>query len=126
MDKIYRQENEHTINNILIVNEINDAIEALKRKETIARFEYGYSMLPMIDNGEYCIVRPINSLDEVKVGDAVVCKVYGVPMTHLVHAISDCGYNGKKYFLIGSTSFHLNGWTDEIFGIAKGTNIFEK
>lgn len=107
-----------------VINDINKAIEYLKSGVSIARFEYGDSMSPVLVSGEYCIVEPITDTDTISIGDAVLCKVGDSLMTHMVMMISDSAYNGTK-FLIGNTWMQYYGWTDTIYGIAKGTNIIE-
>ena len=53
------------------------------------------------------------------------CNVNGYLMTHMVLLKSNGGHD-KPNFLIGSTEMYSYGWTDEIYGICKGTNIIEK
>ena len=99
----------------------------LKNGITIARFEFGDSMSPVLVSGEYCIVEPIKELEginNIAIGDAVLCKVGDHLMTHMVLMISDSAYDGTKY-LIGNTWMQYYGWTDTIYGIAKGTNVIE-
>lgn len=113
------------INGVKVVNNINEAVNALLNKTPIARFEYGESMKPILNDGEYGIVYPIDSLDDVKVGDAVLCEVDGYLMTHMVIVKSES--NSKTpYFLIGSSHMQLYGWTNKIYGIVIGTDVFEE
>ena len=110
-----------------VVNDIREAVEMLKNGITIARFEFGDSMSPVLVSGEYCFVEPIKELEglnNIAIGDAVLCKVGDHLMTHMVLMISDSAYNGTKY-LIGNTWMQYYGWTDTIYGIAKGTNVIE-
>jgi hypothetical protein len=110
-----------------VVNDIREAVEMLKNGITIARFEFGDSMSPVLVSGEYCIVEPIKELEGINnigIGDAVLCKVGDHLMTHMVLMISDSAYDGTKY-LIGNTWMQYYGWTDTIYGIAKGTKIIE-
>ncbi len=113
------------IEGINVVNNADEAVNHLKNGETVARFEYGDSMQPILKDGEYCILTPLKSLDEIKVGDAVFCKVNGFLMTHMVLAISNSNFE-KPYFLISSTDLNVFGWTSDVYAIAKGTNICEK
>lgn len=115
--------NPQHIKGINVVNEIDKAVKELEKGHTIARFEYGNSMFPILHSGEYCIVKPITDINKVKVGDTVLCKVNGYLMTHMVIMKSNTSI--KPYFLIGSTHLDIYGWTDEIFGIAFGTKIIE-
>ena len=110
-----------------VVNDIREAVEMLKNGITIARFEFGDSMSPVLVSGEYYIVEPIKELEginNIAIGDAVLCKVGDHLMTHMVLMISDSAYDGTKY-LIGNTWMQYYGWTDTIYGIAKGTKIIE-
>lgn len=114
------------INGVKVVNDITEAIDALLNKKTpIARFEYGESMKPILNDGEYCIVYPIDSLDDVKAGDAVLCNVNGYLMTHMVILKSESNHE-TPYFLIGSSRMEIYGWTNKIYGVAVGTNIIEE
>lgn len=113
-----------------IVNEVFDAIKELKDGNTVARFEFGSSMEPMLQSGEYCILIPSNQTT-VEVGDAVFCEVNGYIMTHMVMMVSHI--QDKPMYLIGSPNydertnqFTIYGWTDTIFAKAKGTKIIHK
>ena len=114
------------INDVIVVNEIYEAVSYLKEnKKPIARFEFGDSMQPILKNGEYCIITPIESLNDVNVGDAVLCEVNGYLMTHMVISKSTAS-NRTPYFLIGDTNMNIYGWTNNIYGIAHGTSYIEK
>lgn len=108
-DKIY-------INGVINIQDEDEVIEHLKNGVAVSRYEYGDSMSPLFVSGEYAILQPINSIDDVKIGDAVFCKVDGYYLTHLVWLKS----NG--YCLIGSSHGGLNGWTNEVYAIATKTN----
>ena len=112
------------IGDVKVVNDINTAISELKHGNKIARFEYGNSLMPILESGEYCIVEPIKNIEDVKVGDVVVCNVSGHPMTHMVMMVSDSS-SEKPFFSIGDTSLHFYGWTSDVYGIARGTSIVE-
>lgn len=109
---------------IKVVNDINEAVNELKKGNEIARFEFGDSMQPILKNGEYGVVVPIN-IDEVNIGDAVLCEVNGQLMTHMVMMISDSAYDGR-YVLIGNTWMQFYGWTNKVYGGVIGTNVFEE
>jgi hypothetical protein len=115
--------NPTTICGVSVVNDILEAVNMVQNGETVARFEWGDSMQPILKNGEYGIISPVNPKD-IQIGDAVLCKVNGYLMTHMVMLKSNSAHD-KPYFLIGSTSYDLYGWTSDIYGIVKGTNIFE-
>lgn len=110
---------------IKVVNDIVSAVKELKKDKSIVRYERGNSLAPIINDGEYCIVQPISDVSEIKSGDVVLCEVNGHLMTHMVHIVSSANCN-KPYFLIGSSDLYMYGWTDKVYGIAFGTNVFEK
>lgn len=105
-----------------VVQDSEEVLDALKNGETIARFEYGDSMKPMLVSGEYCILEPITK--QPQVGDAVFCRVNGYLMTHMVWVVSNIA--DKPYYLIGGSNGSLYGWTNEVYAIAKGTNVVEQ
>lgn len=113
------------INGVRVVNNAGDAFEALMNGETVARFEYGDSMMPILRSGEYCILHPVTDTNQVNIGDAVFCKVEGYLMTHMV-INKTTSHVDKPYFLIGDTNMNIYGWTSDIYAIAKGTNIVEE
>lgn len=104
--------------------------KAMENGETVYHWELGDSMDPIIRNAEFCMISPVTNIDDIKVGDAVFCKIsngYGGDyyMVHQVVCISNSGHDGKKWFKIGSTGDHIFGWTQDILGIAVGTDIFQ-
>lgn len=109
--------------NVKVVNDIEEAVKELEKGNEIARFEFGNSMHPILKDGEYGIVVPINIAD-VNVGDAVLCEVNGQLMTHMVMMVSDSACDGR-YVLIGNTWMQFYGWTNKVYGGVIGTNIFE-
>lgn len=114
------------IDGLRVVQDEKEIAKALKNGETVLHWELGDSMAPLINNAEYCKIMPIKNVDDVKRGDAVFCKMEdGYYMVHQVWEISDCGHDGKKWFKIGSTMSTIFGWTQNVLGIAKGTNIFQ-
>ena len=69
-------------------------------------------MTPRIKSREKCTYTPVNSMDDIKVGDAVFCKVGSSYFTHLVTAI-----RGDRV-QISNNHGHVNGWTkiENVFG----------
>lgn len=112
------------INGVRVINDIEEAVEWLKNGRTIARFEYGDSMYPLLESGEYCIIEPIKDLNKIEDGDTVLCEVGGRLMTHMVMMKSNTSKE-TPYFLIGTTSLYAYGWTNKIYGLCKGTNFLE-
>lgn len=82
----------------------------LKAGETFITSEKGNSMVPLIYSGQKHRLAPI-TLDKVKIGDVVFCKVRGNYYTHLVKAIDPV-----RGCLIGNNRGHINGWTKNVFG----------
>jgi hypothetical protein len=69
-------------------------------------------MTPRIRHRQKCTYAPVQGPGDVKVGDAVFCKVRHSYFTHLVTAI-----RGDQY-QISYNHGHVNGWItiDAIFG----------
>lgn len=63
-----------------------------------------------IESGQRCTVEPVR-LEEVSVGQIVLCKVGGNEYLHLVKAV---GADGRV--LIGNNRGRTNGWTRAVFG----------
>jgi ribosomal protein S30 len=87
-------------------------IARLRAGETVSFREGGNSMTPRIKSRQKCTYVPILNATDVKVGDAVFCKVGGNYFTHLITAI-----RGDQY-QISNNHGHVNGWItlDSIFG----------
>lgn len=87
-------------------------IARLRAGETISFREGGNSMTPRIKSRQKCTYSPVLSPNDIKVGDAVFCKVGGSYYTHLITAV-----RGDQY-QISNNHGHVNGWTTlaQIFG----------
>lgn len=114
-----------------VIQQESDLVNALTQGLTVARFEFGDSLSPIINSGEYCILKPISENDEIKVGDVIfgLVRSFGgnyAYMTHMVLNISDSGYGKTKWYQIGSSWGDIFGWTNQILAKAEGTNVFEK
>jgi hypothetical protein len=59
-----------------------------------------------IDSGQLCTVIPAK-IEDLKVGDIVLCKVNGFQYLHLIKVIQ-----GKR-FQIGNNRGRINGWVGE-------------
>ena len=117
------------IDGINVVQDYEEIEKLLKNGETMYHWETGDSLHPIIRNCEYCLIKPCTPTD-VKRGDAVFCVIDGpngnkFPMIHLVWEISDAYHNGELWFKIGDTMATIFGWTNKVYGLAKGTDIFE-
>jgi hypothetical protein len=85
-------------------------IEKLQAGEIVTFRPRGNSMTGKIESGQLCTVIPI--IDEILVGDIVLCKVHGKEYLHLVKAVQDHRYQ------IGNNRGFTNGWIgrNSIFG----------
>lgn len=121
----------HEIDGIRVVQDSNEIEKALKNGETVYHWEAGSSLTPLINHMEFCKIKPCTP-NEVKRGDAVFCVISDengnkYPMVHLVWEISDAGVEGSGlWFKIGSTTTTIFGWTQEVYGIANGTDIYQE
>lgn len=88
----------------------NYKLEKLQNGETFTTSEKGNSMIPLIYSGQEHVLAPA-TLDDVKEGDIVYCKVKGNFYTHLVKAKDE-----QKGAQIGNNRGGVNGWTRAIFG----------
>ena len=67
-------------------------------------------MVPLIKSNQEHVLEPV-SIEDVKPGDIVYCKVKGNWYTHLVKAVDE-----KKGLLIGNNKGGINGWTKAVYG----------
>jgi hypothetical protein len=88
----------------------NYKLERLQNGETFVTSEKGNSMLPLIKSGQEHKLTSA-TIEDVKIGDIVYCKVRGNFYTHLVKAKDEV-----KGCLIGNNRGHINGWTKQIYG----------
>ena len=123
--------NPKTIDGLRVIQDPEEMEQALKNGESFYHWEFGDSMSPLIKNMEYCKITPCVPND-VKRGDAVFCVLTHEmsggrwAMVHQVWEISDASHTNELWFKIGSTSSSIFGWTKEVYGIAKGTDIFQE
>lgn len=89
---------------------MNWKVEKLQKGETFITKEKGNSMVPLIHSNQEHKLAP-TTLEDVKVGDIVYCKVGGRFYTHLVKAKND-----KRGCQIGNNKGGINGWTKQIYG----------
>lgn len=89
----------------------NHYIEKLKKGETVQFRPRGNSMSGKIESGQLCTVVPVK-VEQLAVGDIVLCKVNGFQYLHLVKAVQ-----GER-FQIGNNRGRINGWAgkNSIFG----------
>jgi hypothetical protein len=131
MDEIKIVNSPSKIDGIRVVQDYGEILEALKNGESVMHWESGNSLHPLIKNLEYCCIKPCKPID-VKRGDCVFCIIEDennhelLPMVHQVWEISNASATNELWFKIGSTYASIFGWTKRVYGIAKGTNIFQK
>jgi len=87
-------------------------IARLRNGETVSFREGGHSMTPRIKSRQKCTYSPVASLEDVRIGDAVFCRVGSSYFTLLVSAI-----RGDQV-QISNNHGHVNGWThiSNVFG----------
>lgn len=121
------QENElvkgpSTLQGLKVIQDIEEVVSTLKQGETVARFEYGSSMRPIFESGQYARLRKLGQDEQAEIGDAVFCKVCGYWMTHMVWMKN----RATGYYLIGSSSGEMYGWTNEVLAIATPMPFIEE
>lgn len=88
-----------------------DLREHLARGETITmKAPNGRSMLPRIKPQQVITIVPVESINEVDMGDVVFCRVAGRYYFHLVKAI-----DGQRV-QISNNKGRVNGWTTAVYG----------
>lgn len=89
-------------------------IKILETENKVSFRPRGNSMLPKIKSGQFCTVRKVEDLNEIVVGDVLLCKVKGRSQLHLCTAIKMQG--GNKKFQISNNHGHVNGYATIIYG----------
>lgn len=85
-------------------------ISELKEGETSSLRPRGHSMEPIIKSGALVSLSPV-LIQDLKVGDIVLCRVMGETYLHLVKALSS---DGRAQ--IGNNKGRINGWTSIVYG----------
>jgi SOS-response transcriptional repressor LexA len=70
----------------------------------------GQSMSGRIESGQLITIEPARA-EDVRVGDAVFCRVNG---NYYVHLVKARGQDGRLQ--IGNNRGHINGWTKAVYG----------
>ena len=111
---------EGQIEGIPIVQNIADAISMLTvENKPIVRYEFGNSMMPILRSGQFCLIKPLQENEEINIGDSVFCNVDGYVGTHMV-ILKSATDRDNTWYLIGTSSMHVIGWTDVVYGKATG------
>lgn len=128
-------DNPKDIGGVKVVQTEEEVLEALVKGETVARFEWGDSMKPILSNGEYAILTPIEKFlrdgGKIERGDAVFCEMttddgQKYYMTHMVWEISKSHKGDELWYKIGSSNSSVYGWTNKILAFAKGTEVIQR
>lgn len=101
-----------------IIQGVMASIAHLKNNLSIARYEWGASMSPILESGQFCKIEPINNR-ELKIGDAVFCKTEFSAGTHMIVMIS-CADPQKRLYAIGTSGLTIIDWVERksIYGIS--------
>ncbi len=91
-------------------------VKQLLAGETVSFRPTGNSMTPLVQSGQLCIVSPV-SIEEVQVGDVVLCHVAGKTYLHKVLA-----RNAAGMVQIGNNHGRINGWTFTVYGRLVGVS----
>lgn len=122
--------NPEKINDIRVAKNYDEVMEAMRNHESVMYYEFGDSLYPLVRSGEYVHITPCVPID-VKRGDVVFCILEDragneCPMVHQVWEISNASHTGELWFKIGSTMSTIFGWTTRVYGIARGTDVFQE
>ena len=101
-----------SIDGLRVVQDPKLVITSVRNHTHCCRYEFGDSLYPILESGQFCELAPIT--EKVNVGDIVFCKVNGHYMTHMVDLVNE----SSGYCRIVDTSGNIFGWTKEIFAIA--------
>lgn len=109
---------------ITVVQNYADLITLVSKGNTVAHWESGDSLFPLIQDMEYCKVSPINK-DDVTIGMCVLCVIENIGT--MIHRVVDIvERDNEKWFQIGDTLNNIYGWTTNVIGLAEHTNIFQE
>lgn len=95
------------------MNQKQRAIAELRAGKTTKYRGHGNSMHPRIPSGALVTLEPV-TLADLKVGDAVFCKVRGTIFVHYVSALQGSPENRRVQ--ISNLRGHVNGWTTTVYG----------
>lgn len=100
-------------------------IQRLQHGEYVFHVESGNSMTPRIKSRQPVILESV-TINDLRIGDYVFCKVHGNYYTHLVYAIDylkqrvQIGNNHGTRLLcnliLDLRRGHINGWTHTVYG----------
>jgi len=96
------------------MNQNQRTIADLRSGKTTKHKGHGNSMHPRIPSGSVVTLEPVTDLCDLKVGDAVFCKVRRNVLIHVVSAIK--GGKDNRQVQISNLKGHVNGWTTTVYG----------
>lgn len=115
------------IHGIKVVQDIDEAKEAVLNGETVTRFEFGSSLEPYVSSGEYLILKPITESTNLKKYDVVLADVDGFLMTHMIVDVKttvDSDDKEIKEYLIGNgDESYAYGWTRNVYAICERFDV---
>lgn len=93
----------------------NYVLKVLIETGEVSWSPHGNSMSGKISSGERVVVKKIASPNQLRVGDAVYCKVNGSYYLHLLTAIDE----SQDRYQISNNHGHVNGWisSNNVFGV---------
>ena len=107
------------VDGLEVIQEMHMVAEQLiDKREPCARYEFGNSMMPFLESGQFCKLIPLQKDDVINIGDIVVSFINGSINTHMVWMKKEL--NGTMYCLIADSLGHPIGWTKDIIGKAEG------
>lgn len=105
--------NETTVDGLKVIEDINEAVKVLENGETIAHWEWGESMMPILQSGQYVRLTPCYTTPDV--GDIVLGYVNSHWTCHLALKVN----KASGWCQIGTTNGEEIGWTKDILAIGK-------
>lgn len=97
------------INGVEVVQDIEEAKLSVLNGKTVARYEFGDSLFPLVHSGEYLKLVPLAETEKIEPKDIVLCEVHGCLMAHMIYTATK--FNNKEYYFIASTHGTFYGWT---------------
>ena len=108
-----------TIDGLKVIADLNEAVETLLNGETVAHWEWGESMMPILESGQYVRLTP--TYNHPKSGDIVLANVDGKWTCHLALMVNEA----SGWCLVGTTSGDVIGWSNNVLAIGKPMPYFE-
>ena len=94
---------------------LNEVAQALQKGKTITFNPTGNSMAPLINSGDPVTLAPAK-IEDIKIGDIVLCKVGQALKLHLVDEQRGSWISKDIKLKIINAKGFVNGWTSTIYG----------